>query len=875
MSTTFGSCGLLTLLAAAALAAPAPRFEGRHYAGSGDTEYLELLDTSAQMLTPSPELQNLGMLYSPAWHGFVEGPTWGAWWIQNSYGPTYCGLPFFFEPYSSYVANAQDLWFSQMGDGQRVGGGEHKWVAPDGCLCDAAAPGWIFYKQGDGRVDIHDWGLEFTAAGLVLQAELLLVSRHRAAIERYLPLLERCANFLDSRRDPRNNLFLAGPAGNLLAPSYAGWRKPDGTYGQAYLAGLSITTIAALDRLVELEKLAGRAEQVKLYTQRRDLARQGLPQLTTPEGYFIKYLDPDGTRHGVYGAPKHGYFEAVCNHDAIAFRVVDDQQARRIYDQIAAIPGLRRHDVIITNCPSLDDLYTEPKGLWEFGRWVNGGHWTTCEARMVLAYYRLGKYEDARRSIRHLLGFARRFRFDNNLVDFGNAVYQPKQPLNCVYDSWGGPLAMLRGLFEYLYTAEGVTLVPHIPPGITRLEQRFPVRLGDRRLYLSTVGSGPITAVRVNGQPWPLHDARTITLPDAKVPAEAQIVIGLGGAEPVAPALTKPAAFVAPPPGDALWNVGSWYRNPLGNGCPLRLGADSNGGSLFVGDLRRVRLYPQALSAEQVAKLAADPLGAAEPAPVADFLLDRFAAGACAGAPNGELPAKPVGEVAIVPEGGGQVARLAGKGFLEVACDARLTLRDSYTLEAYVKPTGQSDRGMRVIDRVHAGVDDGYLVDLWPNGAVRLITEAGHGHGGGWQLGAWTHLVATFDQQAGLRLFVNGRLAGQAPVVAQSGDALLARVGAFHDRLRAEGRPDSFEAQQAQLAIEHLLALRERVRLQESGRLVPLPEPTHTAANRSYLEAADRLAKGLASLMAQYARGGDPARKHLAELWQAAGGKAP
>jgi len=41
-----------------------------------------------------------------------------------------------------------------------------------------------------------------------------------------------------SRRDPKNNLFLAGPAGNLLAPSYAGWKRPDGTYDKAYLAGL-------------------------------------------------------------------------------------------------------------------------------------------------------------------------------------------------------------------------------------------------------------------------------------------------------------------------------------------------------------------------------------------------------------------------------------------------------------------------------------------------------------------------------------------------------------------------------------------------------------------------------------------------------------
>src|SRR5437762_3028876 len=156
---------ILTLVILSPIGFAAERFEGKHYRGSGDIEYLQLLDTGAR-------------------------------------------------------------------------------------------PGQIYYKQGDGQIGIHDWGMEFTAAGVVMQGELLLISRDRDAIAKYLPKLERCANFIESRRDPKNNLFLAGPAGNLLAPSYAGWKKPDGTYGQAYLAGLSVTYIAALDRLIELEKIA-------------------------------------------------------------------------------------------------------------------------------------------------------------------------------------------------------------------------------------------------------------------------------------------------------------------------------------------------------------------------------------------------------------------------------------------------------------------------------------------------------------------------------------------------------------------------------------------------------------------------------------------
>jgi hypothetical protein len=251
----------------------------------------------------------------------------------------------------------------------------------------------------------------------------------------------------------------------------------------------------------------------------------------TDEGYFVKSIDPDGTRHGVYGAPKYGYFEAAPNHDAIAFRVVDDVQATRIYSKIASIPGLRPYDLIITNYPSLDDMYEQPKGLWRFGNWVNGGHWSTCEARMMLGYYRLGKYEDARRSMKRIVGFAERFRMDNNLTNFGSEPYQPKLPINTVYDTYAVPAGLVRGLFEYLYRADGLTVLPHIPPGITELEQRFPVRFGSRRLYLATYGSGPVTGVLVNGRRWKTFTAESVSFAPDSLPDEARVQILLDHAK--------------------------------------------------------------------------------------------------------------------------------------------------------------------------------------------------------------------------------------------------------------------------------------------------------------------------------------------------------
>jgi hypothetical protein len=519
---------LILVLHATAHATDGTRFEGEHYRGNGDTAYLRLLETARRMFAPDPEFQSLPMLYTDAWNGFTEGPTWKAWWIQNSYGTSYCALPFLDEPLITFLERSNDLWFSQMGDGKRAGA--NGYVAPDGCLCDAAGPGFIYYRQGDGRPEIHDWAVEFTAAGLMIEAESLLIAHDPVNAGVRLPQLERIAEFLESRHDPKNDLMRAGPGANLLAPSYAGYRKPDGTYAMAYLAGLSVTTCAALDRLIEVEKLAGRSQKAALYTHRRSAIRHGLERLTTPEGYFIRSLDPDGARHGVFGAKLHGYFETPPNHDAIAFRIVEDSQAKRIYEWIKAIPELRPHALILSNYPSYDDMYEEPTGIWQYGTWVNGGNWSTCEARMILAYYRLGDFDAARRSMEAMLRFAGQFRMDNPLSGEGSEVYQPAQPINLTYDAFGPSAALLRGLFEYLYRADSLTLVPHIPPGITEIEQLDPVRFGSKRLTLTVAGQGPITEVRVNGTSLPHHDATSVTLPYAALPDIAVIEILRGGA---------------------------------------------------------------------------------------------------------------------------------------------------------------------------------------------------------------------------------------------------------------------------------------------------------------------------------------------------------
>ncbi|MBN1343714.1 MAG: hypothetical protein JXQ73_13585 [Phycisphaerae bacterium] len=851
------------------------RFEGTYYRGRGDVEYLRLLDVARRMFEPDPEFQNLPMLYTPAWNGLVEGPTWGAWWIQNSYGPTYCALPFYVEPYTTFLQNSHDLWFDQMGDGKHVGAKD--WVAPDGSLCDAASPDWIIYKQGDGRTDIHDWGMEFTAAGLLMQAELLLISRDAKAIAHYLPKLERCADFIESRRDPNNNLFLTGPAGNLLAPSYAGWKRPDGKYDKAYLAGLSITTIAALDRLIELEKLAGRTEAASRYAERRDLACQGLPKLTTDEGYFLKYLDPDGTRHGVYGAEKHGYFEAVCNHDAICFRVVDDAQAERIYAKIAAIPGLRRHDLIITNDPALDDMYHPQTGIWKSGHWVNGGHWTTCEARMMMGYSRLGKFEDARRSMKRILAFARDFRMDNPLVDFGAAVYQPNQPINLCYDTLGAPAALIRGLFEYLYRADGLTILPHIPPGVSELHQRFPIRFGSKRLLLSTIGQGPVTEVRVNGAPWKRFDAKSVFLPYEETPDNARIRIALGASkldDLARDGIAKPSGS-RPAADEAFWQS-DWLAQSLGpKPLPLRIGADSNGANRFLGEIAQARILARALTP---AELAASARNAApgldkDPALVGEWIRPDFQ--------TAGLSARIVGTAELVDAGlpgqrQGKAVRLTGQGFVEIPHDPKLLPDGAYTLDAWIRPGKLPDGGGRVIDKCTAGTSDNYMLDTHPGNSLRLITPIGVvAYAANLPVGQWSHVAATVEPKGQLRLYLNGKQVASAPADSTKGSGSIAhlrttslRFRDFQEKMAAADLGCSYEAAHARLATDYVDALQARWKLCRQRKITPLPGDRQRAADKSYVDTAVKLCDGLDKVLASYADSGDSRRKAVWSLWR-------
>lgn len=69
-------------------------YRGKYCSGTGDTDFLQLIDESFAFFHPNPVVPNLTMVYKPEWDTFTEGAGWGAWWIQNSYGFSYAATPF-------------------------------------------------------------------------------------------------------------------------------------------------------------------------------------------------------------------------------------------------------------------------------------------------------------------------------------------------------------------------------------------------------------------------------------------------------------------------------------------------------------------------------------------------------------------------------------------------------------------------------------------------------------------------------------------------------------------------------------------------------------------------------------------------------------
>lgn len=529
--------------------------------GNGDTEKLILIDKAFESLDVSDKLTSLSLFYKRDWDGFVLSNTaWPAWWIQNTYGSSYGMMPFLEEPYATWMKHAQGLWYLNMADGKRADA--NGYVGPDGCLCDCSMiyrnggrdlgfghKDWaystdsvndgqikmnnIYYRQGDAGHDTNDWPIGFTAAGLLLECERLLVTRNLDDIKVELPSLKRTAAFIDSRRDTCRNLLLGGKGSNLLAPSFNGIKGKDGKTQLVFLTELSVNYCAALYKLAEVCKINGEDVDATKYVTIAEKIKDALASMKDEDGSFINFEEIDGTRHGIYGDTLSGYYEATPNHDAVCMEVVNDEDAQKIISKMLAIKELYPHDLIISNYPEYDEKDYPTEGLMKYGTWVHGGHWSTCQGRMNIACLRVNKFEHPFNSWKRMCNLMENFRADAPMGEFGLTPWngQLAKPHNTVMDCWGIPAGLLRGLFEYNYQAHGLKIRPHIPNGITKYVQKKAVIFGNSKIYITVRGNGKIISALANGQECTVDQEGWVFIDDSMIQETILLEIVCGMAE--------------------------------------------------------------------------------------------------------------------------------------------------------------------------------------------------------------------------------------------------------------------------------------------------------------------------------------------------------
>jgi hypothetical protein len=104
-----------------------------------------------------------------------------------------------------------------------------------------------------------------------------------------------------------------------------------------------------------------------------------------------------------------------------------------------------------------------------------------------------------------------------------------------------------------------------------------------------------------------------------------------------------------------------------------------------------------------------------------------------------------------------------------------------------------------------------------------------------------------------------------------AGDAALEkrveRVRGFHQRLLAARLGESYESAHAKLVLDFAGVTAERRELLAADKIQRLPEPSQSAADKSYDETLAKLCDGLDSVLKSHERSPDASRQLIFQLW--------
>lgn len=154
-------------------------------------------------------------------------------------------------------------------------------------------------------------------------------------------------------------------------------------------------------------------------------------------------------------------------------------------------------------------------------------------------------------------------------------------------------------------------------------------------------------------------------------------------------------------------DTGAGFDVPV-NSHPIRIGEDSAGGNRFGGSIGSIHLLDGVMPAAEIAKLAR-----------------------------------------LEPQ-------TKGQGTLDAP-----SFKTGLSIEGWIKP--DSGAAARIVDKITAGANDGFLFDIQPDGKLRLIVgTASLQSPDVLKTGQWQHVAATFDPRlAAMAIYLDGNLVAE------------------------------------------------------------------------------------------------------------------
>ena len=386
---------------------------------------------------------------------------------------------------------------------------------------------------------------------------------------------------------------------------------------------------------------------------------------------------------------------------------------------------------------------------------------------------------------------------------------------------------------------------------MNQISQKFPVMFGEREVYLSAAGSGPIHKVFVDGHPAQITGPDTVLVQLSPSKGRSKVQILMGNAKPFKPMLAETTRTTIPKD-PSFWHVREFDPPASGNMNPICIGMSTSKNIGFYGQMKDVRIYRADRTPEQISKDAVSTSPVNRDHLLASFPLQNPSGPILKGGIQAELTAKYDGPhpISVSEEG----MRLEGESGLVLRPSALMDLQDNYTLEAWIKPTQLPGGGSRLIDHCTVGGSDGFNFDFIHSGqTLRLININGVVEAPvKLQIGTWQHVAATCSSTGTLRVFLNGKQVGEAHVKpvdhssTRSASADLKRFGSFVTLLRDKGMADTYAYHHAEMVIEMIVALHRHQQIGMTSNQIPkIPAANADAVNELYAATIDRMAFGL------------------------------